>query len=102
MKRVRFAKTLAGLVLVFGAAACSDNGPETTQLTAGNSAVVAAAAVAHRLGLCDARVSVEMAGGTLAVEIDPDFRVVQQGPVVRVASGTLYAEALGSEPQARS
>ncbi len=45
MKRVQFARTLAGLGLTLGAAACSDNGPETTQLTAGNSAVVAAAAV---------------------------------------------------------
>jgi diaminopimelate epimerase len=69
---------------------------------ASGSSSCAAAAVAHRLGLCDSRVSVEMAGGTLAVEIDPDFRVVQQGPVVRVASGTLYTEALGAEPQARS
>lgn len=45
MKRVQFARTIAGLGLVFGAAACSDNGPGTPQLTAANSPVVAAAAL---------------------------------------------------------
>ena len=45
MNRVHFARTLAGLGLTLGAAACSDNGPETAQLTAANSVAVAAAAV---------------------------------------------------------
>ena len=56
----------------------------------------AAAGVAHRLGLCDARVRVEMRGGSLSVEIGKDFSVVQSGPVVRVAEGTLCAEALAA------
>jgi diaminopimelate epimerase len=61
---------------------------------ASGSSACAAAAVAHRLGLCDARVDVRMPGGTLAVEIGPELDVVQQGPVVHVASGTFHAEAL--------
>ncbi len=61
---------------------------------ASGSSSCAAAAVAHRLGLCDARISVEMRGGSLAVEIAEDFTIVQQGPVVHVASGTISDEAL--------
>ena len=60
---------------------------------ASGSSSCAAAAVAHRLGLCDARISVEMRGGSLAVEIAEDFAIVQQGPVVHVASGTISDEA---------
>ena len=45
MKRLQFAKMVAGLGLALGAAACSDSGPETAQLTAANSTVVAAAAL---------------------------------------------------------
>jgi diaminopimelate epimerase len=63
---------------------------------ASGSSSCAAAAVAHRLGVCDASISVEMPGGALAVEIDRDFGVVQQGPVVHVASGTLHPEAFGA------
>ena len=56
---------------------------------ASGSSSCAAAAVAHRLGLCDARLSVVMAGGELAVEMSELFDLVQEGPVVRVASMTL-------------
>jgi diaminopimelate epimerase len=60
---------------------------------ASGSSSCAAAGVAHRLGLCDASLRVEMSGGTLCVSIDEDFSVVQQGPVVRVADGTIHPEA---------
>ncbi len=63
---------------------------------ASGSSSCAAAAVAHRLGLCDAAVTVVMRGGELAVEIGPDDSVVQQGPVVHVASGVFHEEALVS------
>jgi diaminopimelate epimerase len=63
---------------------------------ASGSSGCAAAGVAHRLGLCDARVRVEMRGGSLSVEIGEDFSVVQTGPVVRVAEGTLCAEGLAA------
>jgi diaminopimelate epimerase len=63
---------------------------------ASGSSSCAAAAVAHRLGRCDARVSVEMPGGVLSVEIGDDYQVVQQGQVVHVASGTIHDEALAA------
>jgi diaminopimelate epimerase len=66
---------------------------------ASGSSSCAAAAVAHRLGLCDSSLSVQMRGGELAVEIGEDFSVVQQGPVVHVASGSICDETLD---QARS
>ena len=66
----------------------------TGRTLASGSSSCAAAAVAHRLGLCDAQLEVVMAGGRLAVEIDPDWNVVQTGPVTRVAEGRVHAEAL--------
>ena len=70
---------------------------------ASGSSSCAAAAVAHRLGLCDAGIAVRMPGGTLSVEIGPDFEVVQEGPVVHVASGTIDPETFDwDHDQARS
>lgn len=67
---------------------------------ASGSSSCAAAAVAHRLGLCDDAVRVVMPGGELKVLIGADYEIVQQGPVVHVASGRIHPEAL--EDQARS
>ena len=67
---------------------------------ASGSSSCAASAVAHRLGLCEDRVTVVMPGGALQVEIGSDYEVVQQGPVVHVASGNISDELL--EAQARS
>jgi diaminopimelate epimerase len=61
---------------------------------ASGSSSCAAAAVAHRLGLCDRELRVTMPGGTLAVEIGPDFAVRMTGPVTRVALIQLAPEAL--------
>ena len=58
----------------------------------------AAAAVAHRLGLCGTSVRVEMPGGTLLVDIGPDYDMVMTGPVAKVAAGRL-AEELLVEPE---
>jgi diaminopimelate epimerase len=63
---------------------------------ASGSSSCAAAAVAHRLGHCDASIDVVMPGGSLAVEIGEDFRVTQTGPVVRIADGLIHAEALSA------
>jgi diaminopimelate epimerase len=52
----------------------------------------AAAAVARKLGLIDARVSVHMPGGTLGVEIGPDFSIIMTGTVNKVADGTMHPE----------
>jgi diaminopimelate epimerase len=54
----------------------------------------AAAAVCHRLGICDPDVSVEMPGGTLRVEIAGDGSISMTGPARRVAEGELSQEFL--------
>jgi diaminopimelate epimerase len=62
-------------------------------LSSGTSSC-AAAAVAHRLGLCGSQVTVEMPGGRLQVEIGEDFSVVLQGPVEKVCEGVAYEPKL--------
>lgn len=59
---------------------------------ASGSSSSAAAAVARRLGLCDASVTVHMPGGRLAIEIGHDFSVRMTGPVTKVAEGTISDE----------
>lgn len=58
----------------------------------------AAAAVCHRLGLVAPRVTVEMPGGKLQVEIAEDASVTLSGPVRRVATGRLSQEFLEGDP----
>lgn len=54
----------------------------------------AAAAVCHRLGLCDARVTVGMSGGSLLVEIADDASLTLTGPVRKVWEGHVSRELL--------
>jgi diaminopimelate epimerase len=61
---------------------------------ASGSSSSAAAAVAHKLGLCDRSITVHMPGGKLAIEIGNDFEIVLTGPVTKVAEGTLSRELL--------
>jgi diaminopimelate epimerase len=61
---------------------------------ASGSSASAAACAAHRLGACGGHVTVHMPGGTLEVEIGPDYEVTQTGPATRVAEGTISAEGL--------
>ena len=61
---------------------------------ASGSSACAAAAVAHRLGLAAADVTVVMPGGELAIGIAPDFGVRMTGPVARVAEGSVADELL--------
>ncbi len=61
---------------------------------ASGSSSSAAAAVAHRLGLVDAEVTVHMPGGQLGIVISPDFAIRMTGPVTRVAEGILHPEVL--------
>ena len=61
---------------------------------ASGSSSSAAAAVAHKLGLCDACITVQMPGGRLSIEIGRDFDVLMTGPVTKVAEGTILAEML--------
>ncbi len=57
----------------------------------------AAAAVAHRLGLCDSAVTVHMPGGQLAIEIADDYNVRMTGPVVKVADGQMCDEIFSGD-----
>lgn len=59
---------------------------------ASGSSSSAAAAVACKLGLVDANLTVHMPGGTIAIEIAPDFSIKMSGPTTRVAEGALHAE----------
>jgi len=59
---------------------------------ASGSSSSAAAAVAHRLGLCDGTVTVHMPGGRLAIEISAGFDIRMTGPVTKVAEGVVAAE----------
>lgn len=59
---------------------------------ASGSSSSASAAVAHKLGLVDAKLTVHMPGGTIGIEIAPDFSIKMSGPTTRVAEGTLHAE----------
>ncbi|MDB6114905.1 MAG: dapF [Lacunisphaera sp.] len=59
---------------------------------ASGSSSSASAAVAHKLGLVDANVSVHMPGGEIGIEIAPDFAIRMTGPVTRVAEGTLHPQ----------
>ena len=59
---------------------------------ASGSSSSAAAAVAHRLGLCDQKISVYMPGGKIEIEIGSDFAISMTGGVTRVATGTIDPE----------
>lgn len=59
---------------------------------ASGSSSSAAAAVARKLDLCDASVTVHMPGGKLAIQIDDDFSVLMTGPVTKVADGAMAQE----------
>lgn len=58
---------------------------------ASGSSSCAAACAAHKLGLVDSSVTVQMPGGELGIEILPDFSVYMTGSVTRV--GTFSAAA---------
>lgn len=65
---------------------------------ASGSSSSAAAAVAHRLGLCDRQITVHMPGGTIAIEISEGFVISMTGPVTRVAEGVIHPEMFGQDP----
>jgi diaminopimelate epimerase len=60
---------------------------------ASGSSSSAAAAVAHRLGLCDSNIVVHMPGGKLKIALTADFCVTMTGPVVCVGTGDVADEA---------
>lgn len=69
-------------------------------LSSGSSSV-AAAAVAHKLDLCDSAITVHMPGGSLEIELDERFHATLAGPVIQVCGGTI-APQLFASPEGRS
>ena len=63
---------------------------------ASGSSSSAAAAVAHRLGLCGEKITVRMPGGELDIRISEDYSVQMTGPVTKIAEGTLSPEMFDS------
>ena len=64
-----------------------ERGAGETQASGSSSCAAASAAV--RLGLVQSPVTVKMPGGTLKIEVAPDFSLTMKGPVEEVARGTL-------------
>lgn len=63
---------------------------------ASGSSSSASAAVARKLGLVDSSVTVRMPGGSLKIDISPDFAIRMEGPVTRVGTIEFDVEALES------
>ncbi|WP_315786566.1 diaminopimelate epimerase [Fischerella sp. JS2] len=59
---------------------------------ASGSSSSAAAAVAHRLGLCDAEITVKMPGGLIDIQIKNDFTILMTGSVTKICEGKLSEE----------
>lgn len=59
---------------------------------ASGSSSSAAAAVAHRLGLVDRDITVNMPGGQIGIEIGDNFSIMMTGTVNKVAEGTMHRE----------
>jgi len=64
-----------------------ERGAGETQASGSSSCAAASAAV--RLGLVKSPVIVKMPGGTLNIDVAPDFSLTMTGPVAEVARGTL-------------
>ena len=63
---------------------------------ASGSSSSAAAAVAHKLGLCDREISVHMPGGIIEIEIGDNFSIRMTGGVTKVADGVMTKEMFGT------
>jgi len=60
---------------------------------ASGSSSSAAAAVAHRLGLCDQAINVHCPGGVIEIALGDDWEIRMTGAVTRVCNGELAVEA---------
>jgi diaminopimelate epimerase len=59
---------------------------------ASGSSSSAAAAVAHKLGLCDSQVAVRMPGGIIDILISEDWSITMTGAVTKVCEGSISDE----------
>lgn len=64
---------------------------------ASGSSSSASAAVARKLGLVDANLTVHMPGGKIGIEIAPDFAIRMTGPTTRVGEGLLHPELFSTK-----
>lgn len=64
---------------------------------ASGSSSSAAAAVAHRIGACDASITVHMPGGKIGIEIGDGYAIRMTGPATHVAAMEFDPEALSFE-----
>ena len=64
---------------------------------ASGSSSSAAAAVAHRLGLCDAEIAVLMPGGQIDITISDNYEITMKGSVTRIGKMILDFECLDFE-----
>lgn len=67
---------------------------------ASGSSSSAAAAVAHRIGLCDSDITVHMPGGRIGIKIANDYAIRMTGPATRVALMEFDSEAIGFSAEA--
>jgi diaminopimelate epimerase len=65
---------------------------------ASGSSSCAAAAVARRLDLCDADITVHMPGGRIEINVSDAFSITMTGPVTKVAEGVICKEIFDSSP----
>lgn len=61
---------------------------------ASGSSSSAAAAVAHKLGLCDGDITVHCPGGDIGIKVSPDFAINMRGPATRVGEFLMDEELL--------
>jgi len=59
---------------------------------ASGSSSTAAAAVAHKLGLCDEDITVHMPGGSLHIQFSNGFSATMTGPVTKICDGEMTDE----------
>jgi len=62
---------------------------------ASGSSSTAAAAVAHKLGLCDSVITVHMPGGNISIQFNDGFFATMTGPVTKVCEGIMMDEMFG-------
>ena len=63
---------------------------------ASGSSSSAAAAVAHKLGLCDREISVHMPGGKIKIKIGDGYAIEMTGAVTKVSDGVMAKEMFNS------
>ena len=67
---------------------------------ASGSSSCAAASVAHKLGLCENKITVLMPGGQIYITVNEDYSISMRGPVTRVGRMSLDPECLDHKASA--